>query len=413
VSGVSRLWAAALSACLAAPAGAAGQAITYRGFAEARGVLFPQDAPNDREHAIGDLLVRAETFVEPWSWLQFAAGVDLRANTHEQVNTSWRPDLADRSTRRPAISVRRLSATLARGAFTVDAGKQFIRWGKADVVTPTDRFAPRDYLNVIDTEFLPVRGVRAVVEIAADTIDAAWIPVFTPSRLPLADQRWTPLPPPAGGDVASVAAGRPPLPDGSQIGVRWSHLGTGYEFSVSVFDGFNHLPTFAPSPAAPATFAVVYPSIRTYGGDVAVPTRWITLKAEAAYFTSSASGADEYVLYVVQLERQAGEWVIVGGYAGEHVTSRRAAFAFAPDRGLTDSLVARAAYSIDPNRSMALEGAIRQDGDGAYAKAEYSQALGARWRATLSGALIAGDGDDFLGQYRRNSHAGAAIRYSF
>jgi len=27
----------------------------------------------------------------------------------------------------------------------------------------------------------------------------------------------------------------------------------------------------------------------------------------------------------VQLERQSGEWLFVGGYAGEHVTERRAA----------------------------------------------------------------------------------------
>jgi hypothetical protein len=412
VSGVSRLWVAVLYASLVAPGGAAGQALTYRGFAEARGVLFPQDAPNDPEHAIGDLMVRAEAFAEPWAWIQFAAGVDLRANTHDQVDSSWRPDIADRSLRRPAISVRRLSATITRGPLTVDAGKQFIRWGKADIVTPTDRFAPRDYVNVIDTELLPVRGVRAVVEIAADTIDAAWTPAFTPSRLPLVDQRWTPIPPVAA-EVAAVARGQPSLPDRSQLGVRWSHIGTGYEFSVSVFDGLNHLPTFASAPAGSPTFALLYPSIRTYGGDLAVPTRWVTVKAEAAYFTSPTPGADEYVLYVAQLERQAGEWVIVGGYAGEHVTSRRAAFGFAPDRGLADSLVGRAAYSIGPNRSMAFEGAIRQNGDGVYAKAEYSQAAGARWRATLTGVLIDGATEDFLGQYRRNSHVAAAIRYSF
>ena len=42
-------------------------------------------------------------------------------------------------------------ATVAAGGFTLDVGKQFIRWGRADVLNPTDRFAPRDFLNVIDT----------------------------------------------------------------------------------------------------------------------------------------------------------------------------------------------------------------------------------------------------------------------
>ena len=72
-----------------------------------------------------------------------------------------------------------------------------------------------------------------------------------------------------------------------------------------------------------------YPAIRTYGADAAVPTRWFTIKGEAAYFTSSSPDTDEYVLYVLQIERQTGEWVLVGGYAGEAVTAHRAALSFA------------------------------------------------------------------------------------
>ena len=79
------------------------------------------------------------------------------------------PNIDDRDLKRPALSIRRLSATLSRGPFTLDAGKQFIRWGKTDIITPTDRFAPRDFLNVIDTEFLPVTGVRGGVRLGDGT----------------------------------------------------------------------------------------------------------------------------------------------------------------------------------------------------------------------------------------------------
>ena len=77
---------------------------------------------------------------------------------------------------------------------------------------------------------------------------------------------------------------------------------------------------------------------------------------------------DEYVLYVLQLERQKGEWVFVGGYAGEAVTRSGSSRAFAPDRGLSRAFVARASYTLDPNRSVAFEGAVRQQGEGFYAK---------------------------------------------
>jgi hypothetical protein len=167
--------------------------------------------------------------------------------------------------------------------------------------------------------------------------------------------------------------------------------------------------TFAPEVDVLRTF----PPIRVYGADAAAPTRWFTVKGETAYFTSSSSVTDEYVLYVIQLERQSGEWVFVGGYAGEVVVRRRGTLTFAPDRGLTRAAVGRASYTIDTNRSVAFETAIRQNLDGLYVKAEYSQARGQHWRATVATAVMGGRNDDFLGQYRRNSHLTLAIRYSF
>jgi len=391
-----------------------GQSITQRGFVEGSAFFYPQTAPNDDERLVGDLLAREDAVFKPAVWVQFAAGLDVRANSHGQVEDSWQLDFSDRTRLRPRLSVRRLSATLHRGPFTIDAGKQFIRWGKTDIVTPTDRFAPRDFLNVLTTEFIAVTGVRATAQAGHETFEAVWVPRFTPSRMPLVDQRWTPVPAGATGvEIAEIAA---PLPDGSQSGLRWSHVGSALEFAVSFFDGFNHLPNIAANvqPVPPQiTVARIYPAIRTYGADAAWPTKWFTIKGEAAYFTSQSADTDEYVLFVLQLERQTGEWVLIGGYAGEAVTTRGAVLTFAPDRGMSRSIVARASYTIDPNRGVAFETAVRLNGDGVYAKAEYSQARGQHWRATLTAVLIRGEETDFLGQYERNSHVAAALRYSF
>jgi hypothetical protein len=46
-------------------------------------------------------------------------------------------------------------------------------------------------------------------------------------------------------------------------------------------------------------------------------------------------------------------------------------------------------------------------------KVEYSQAFGQHWRATAGIAVVRGDMNDFLGQYRRNSHGILRVRYSF
>jgi len=192
------------------------QTITQRGFAEAAVAVFPEDTSTDRANAVGDALLREDVFIKPTTWLQFAAGLDARLNTHDQVRRSWRIDFADRTPQRQAISIRRLGATLARGPITIDVGKQFIRWGKTDIVTPTDRFAPRDFLNVINSEFLAVSGVRGVVQAGTHTLDLVWVPVFTPSRIPLLNQRWVPA---AQGAVAFDDLGAV-FPDGSQVGLR-------------------------------------------------------------------------------------------------------------------------------------------------------------------------------------------------
>ncbi len=97
------------------------------------------------------------------------------------------------------------------------------------------------------------------------------------------------------------------------------------------------------------------------------PLRWFTVKAEAGYFWTTDDRTDDYGSYVLQLERQSGEWLFVGGYAGEFVTERRTA-RDAPlgsfERGMTKSFLGRGLYTIDVNRSLTFEGGVRQDGRG-------------------------------------------------
>ena len=411
-----RVVSAAVPILLLLASAAHSQDFSYRGFAQARATLYPQSAPatGDDTRAVAEALVRFEPAYRPAPWLRIAASFDARTDTAEQVEREWRVDWRDRGTTRPAFSIRQLAATLRRGGATADVGKQFIRWGKADILNPTDRFAPRDFLEVTDNDFLAVTGGRLQYEAGPNTIDVVWVPWFTPSRIPLFNRRWTVLPEGVAGLPVVDLGSR--FPSGSQIGGRWNHLGTGYEFSVSLYDGFNHLPSIEANvqPFPPALdLTRTYPSLRMAGADAAVPFSWFTLKGEAAYLKASDGTADDVVLYVIEAERQSGELSLVGGYAGEVVTASRAALSFAPDRGLTRSFLGRASYTIDANRSVAVEAAVRQDGAGVWIKAEYSQASGQHWRVTAGATAIRGRADDFFGQYRRNSHGLATLRYSF
>jgi hypothetical protein len=390
------------------------QSLEQRGFVEDRAVIYPQTASNDSGHVVDELLVREELSYKFKRWFTLNGGIDARTDSHRQTARDWVLDADDRSIQRPALSLRRLSATIHRGKMTAEVGRQLIRWGKADILNPTDRFAPRDYLSsVVDTDFLGVSAARVTYESGGNTVDLVWQPWFTPSRTPLLNQRWTALPPQAAGVSFFDAGAR--YPGGSQYGARWNHIGPGYEYSLCFFDGYQNLPTFGASfDAQTLTVALTrnYPNLRLYGGDAAIPLPWLTIKGEAAYFTSSTTGAEEYALYVIQLERQVKEWSFVGGYAGSVVTRDAVSpLQFAPDRGFAKSFVGRAGLTIDANRSLAIETAVRAEGS--FVRFEYSQLFGQHWRATGGIAWIRGDMNDFLGQYRRNSYASLAIRYSF
>jgi hypothetical protein len=293
-------------------------------------------------------------------------------------------------------------------------GKQFIRWARADILNPTDRFAPRDFLNVVDTEFLPVTAARPALRLGSETFEAVLVPRLAPSRIPLLDQRWTVLP--AGAAGLTIRDAGALFPKRSQYGARWSHTGSRFETAFSYFDGMNHLPAIEALPSGSGrtiNLTRVFPRLRTYGADVAIPTRWLTLKGETAYFKSPSDLFDAYVLYVVEVERQTGEWVLTGGYAGEALSHADSVLSFDPERGLARSIIGRASYTVDPRRSVAIEAALRQSGDGQYVKGEYSQAVGGRLRLTVTGVGLAGDANDFLGRLKRNSHISTALRLSF
>jgi hypothetical protein len=232
--------------------------------------------------------------------------------------------------------------------------------------------------------------------------------------MPLINERWTVVPESLAG-IALVDLGSE-FPGRSAFGARWNHVGAGYEVSASFYDGFNSLPVFQSAFNAAGTaidFVRTYPELRLYGVDAAVPLRWFTVKTEAAYYTSPDHQQDEYVIYVIQFERQIKEFTIVGGYAGDAITARTPTMQFSPELGFARAVLAHAQYNIDSTRSVTLDTAVRQNGRGSWLRAEYSQTFGQHWRATAGYSWIRGDDGDFLGEFHRNSFALLALRYSF
>ncbi len=392
-----------------------------RGYIETNLSGFPQTAPNDSSEAVGEALVQWDLSYKAFSWLKLSGGVGAQTDTHHETERTLHLDLLDRGLLRPAFDIRTAKVTMHRGHFTADIGKQLVRWGKADLLNPTDRFAPQDYLDVVDSEVLGVFAARATVEAAGNSLDLVWTPWLTPSRIPLLNQRWAELPPGFTGPVENAATN---FPGSGQYGARVNHIGRHYEASASIFEGYNHLPLIGLTlnPSGVLYVERFYPKIRMYGADSAIPLPWFTIKTEAGYFQSRAGSAsssaatpqsDDYILYVAQIERQMGDWMFVAGYVGQTILIQRSQLDFDPERGLAQCFLSRVAYTIDSRQSITVENATRQNAQGTLTQAEYSRLIGSHWRATVGAVVIDGAPTDFLGQYRRNSHAILKIRYSF
>ena len=124
----------------------------------------------DDTQVVADSLFRWEPSLKAGSW-RFDASFDARMDSHDMTQRTRRRHVWDRTIQRPALAVSRLSVSWARGPVTFVAGKQFVRWGKTDILVPTDRFAPRDYLNVIEPQLLAITAARLTIGNSSDSLD--------------------------------------------------------------------------------------------------------------------------------------------------------------------------------------------------------------------------------------------------
>jgi hypothetical protein len=81
-----------------------------------------------------------------------------------------------------------------QGPFELQTGKQIVRWGKADQVSPVDNLNPQDLRELItwptEERKLPVWMVRARWFFEKVTLEGVFLPVFEPSDIEFFDSDW-------------------------------------------------------------------------------------------------------------------------------------------------------------------------------------------------------------------------------
>ncbi|MFH1852905.1 MAG: DUF1302 family protein [Candidatus Neomarinimicrobiota bacterium] len=172
-------------------------------------------------------------------------------------------------------------------AADIRLGQQFIFWGAADWVNPTDLINPWDYANMsgeIEDYRLPVMALSVQWYLGDLTLQGVLIPGFTPAVMPL----------PPDAQIAYPQLGY----DEPQLGFRaTSYLGN-TDISICYFNGYDNLPTIRSSmdlsvlPPVPV-FNVNYHSLQMFGLDFIRPIDAWNIKGEAAYLQTADEGGND------------------------------------------------------------------------------------------------------------------------
>ena len=216
------------------------------------------------------------------------------------------------------------------GGFSLRLGRQLLSWGAADGLVLTDVVCPQNLTAYAGLDFagsrLAVDGLRLRYSFPVLSVEAVWLPLFTPARLP--DDPGNPLHGifyPASVDMGGVsAAGDASLwtiADG-EYGLRISAYTPALDFSVMGFYGWNDIPYMRKRliytnavPSVPEKLELLpgYSRTITAGADASVPLGEFLLRLETAW-----TGGGRY-------DRPSGETaaLLSGGQTDDPVEKHR------------------------------------------------------------------------------------------
>lgn len=170
----------------------------------------------------------------------------------------------------------------AMADFDLKLGRQVLVWGRADKINPTDSWSVRNYkLLVTDDEDQRVgtAAVQGTWNIGSGRLIGIWQPEFRAPILPIPPQ-------PAGAELRSIVVGQ----RAGQLGVKFDHSGTGFDWSLSYAHAINRTPDLAllgsgsnATDPSRSRLGLAYKFADVVGADAALPVGKFGLRGEIAY----------------------------------------------------------------------------------------------------------------------------------
>ena len=328
----------------------------------------------------------------------------------------------DDDIKRNIANIKEWNARFKSDHFTASLGKHIFSWGTADGFNPTDNVNPRDFTDFIENEKIGVPSLDLNFFSGNYRFEAIVIPVFTPSRLPLFDKRWSPIP-----QNFPLMINDRSLPsetmDNVQFGSRFSATLGGWDLSASYFNGFEYVPTGLISTPIPTSITPVYDEVDIYGFDFSTTIGTFEVHGEAAYYDRDDRDRNNYLQYILGVDHTIENIIsdhdlkITLEYAREE-TVRRAEnpnryIDFELSHVFKNSIITKLIYEFDYFKKIEVAGIYNVNNDDYIIQPKFCYKPTDNWLIEVGLDILGGGATTFFGRYSKNDRAFIKTKYSF
>lgn len=232
------------------------------------GTDFQRDDPNEHRNDLRNI-AKLEWVLD--SSRQALSGSSSSAGTRWQGLFSIQSDYLwmgpDHSYNDFRLDVHEAAVLWATDRYDLKLGKQIVRWGKTDQVSPVDNLNPQDLrqlnLRELEDRKIPIWMARGRLFYDRLTIEGVYVPWFEPVRMDYFDSDWAfyrqiredvkdgPLPPPLQSYLLSrsVHEDEPAKTfRNSELGGRVTTTLSGWDVGLSYLYGWENAPYFSSFP---------------------------------------------------------------------------------------------------------------------------------------------------------------------
>lgn len=356
----------------------------------------------------------------------------------------------------PFIEIKELYGAYATDLFELRAGVQRFAWGRLDEYPINDLLNPWDYTRFIrkplEDRKIGVPSLSARLGKNDWSLEAVWVPLHVPYRLPLPSERWSGI---TGTSALAALPGAqidpkepdlfPYTLDNSSGGVRLRHAGT-LDWGINLFHGYDPRPVFKATALvitpANGTFVIDpgyvpdFHKITSVGVDAATVAGEWSLRGEASYtmgryFNSrlelwgypSIPAPGRYALNPIEHKSDALEYGIGVDYRlfEDCLLTLQGQQSVILDR--TEALFARQFETIlwgnvktgwmNQQLETNLNFAYNPEHGDYMAKANAIYVFTDSWKGGITAVMFAGDAQSVFGRFSRNDQIEAEVIYAW